>query len=104
MIEQFTLGMDFEAYREDFKTMAAVERKLLLINEAALRRAMLVQHPLDRSRCNRGGASMLTTPREFTLREHLPYCSSIRFLPRRQMRPPVHQPLQFDKLVHIFVS
>ena len=25
MIEQFTLGMDFEAYREDFKTMAAVE-------------------------------------------------------------------------------
>ena len=37
MIEQFTLGMDFEAYREDFKTMAAVERKLLLISEAAVR-------------------------------------------------------------------
>ena len=37
MIEQFTLGMDFEAYREDFKTMAAVERKLLLISEAAAR-------------------------------------------------------------------
>jgi uncharacterized protein with HEPN domain len=37
MIERFTLGMDFEAYREDFKTMAAVERKLLLISEAAVR-------------------------------------------------------------------
>jgi uncharacterized protein with HEPN domain len=37
MIERFTLGMDFEAYREDLKTMAAVERKLLLISEAAVR-------------------------------------------------------------------
>jgi len=37
MIERFTLGMDFEAYHEDFKTMAAVERKLLLISEAAVR-------------------------------------------------------------------
>jgi uncharacterized protein with HEPN domain len=37
MIERFTVGMDFDAYREDFKTMAAVERKLLLISEAALR-------------------------------------------------------------------
>src|SRR5580698_2836742 len=37
MIERFTLGMDFDAYREDFKTMAAVERKLLLISEAAVR-------------------------------------------------------------------
>jgi uncharacterized protein with HEPN domain len=37
MIERFTLGMDFDAYREDLKTMAAVERKLLLISEAAVR-------------------------------------------------------------------
>ena len=36
MIERFTLGMDFDAYRDDFKTMAAVERKLLLISEAAV--------------------------------------------------------------------
>ena len=37
MIERFTLGMNFDAYREDLKTMAAVERKLLLISEAAVR-------------------------------------------------------------------
>jgi len=37
MIERFTLGMDFEAYGEDLKTMGAVERKLLLISEAAVR-------------------------------------------------------------------
>jgi len=28
MIEGFTAGMDFEAFREDPKTVAAVERKL----------------------------------------------------------------------------
>jgi uncharacterized protein with HEPN domain len=27
-VEQFTAGMDFEAFREDRKTVAAVERKL----------------------------------------------------------------------------
>ena len=37
MIEQFTHGMDFEAFREDPKTVAAVERKLLVISEAAVR-------------------------------------------------------------------
>ena len=37
MIERFTLGMDFEAFREDPKTVAAVERKLQLISEAATR-------------------------------------------------------------------
>ena len=37
MIERFTEGMDFEAFREDSKTVAAVERKLLVISEAAIR-------------------------------------------------------------------
>jgi hypothetical protein len=37
MIERFTLGMDFEAFREDPKTVAAVERKLQLMSEAATR-------------------------------------------------------------------
>jgi uncharacterized protein with HEPN domain len=36
-IVQFVHGMDFEAFREDPKTVAAVERKLLLISEAAIR-------------------------------------------------------------------
>jgi hypothetical protein len=31
MIERFTEGMDFEAFREDPKTVAAVERKVLVI-------------------------------------------------------------------------
>ena len=34
LIEQFTARMDFEAFREDPKTVAAVERKLLVISEA----------------------------------------------------------------------
>ncbi len=33
-IEQFTKGMNFDAFREDPKTVAAVERKLLVISEA----------------------------------------------------------------------
>lgn len=37
MIEEFTSGMDFDAFREDPKTIAAVERKLLVISEAAVR-------------------------------------------------------------------
>ena len=37
MIVQFVRGMDFEAFREDLKTIAAVERKLLLVSEAAIR-------------------------------------------------------------------
>ena len=37
MIVQFVGGMDFEAFHEDPKTIAAVERKLLLISEAAIR-------------------------------------------------------------------
>ena len=37
MIVQFVHGMDFEAFREDPKTVAAVERKLLLVSEAAVR-------------------------------------------------------------------
>jgi uncharacterized protein with HEPN domain len=38
MIVQFARGMDLEAFRSDPKTVAAVERKLLLISEAAWRR------------------------------------------------------------------
>jgi len=37
LIEQFVMGMDFEAYRGDEKTQAAVERKMLIISEAAIR-------------------------------------------------------------------
>jgi uncharacterized protein with HEPN domain len=37
MIVHFVRGMDLNAFREDPKTVAAVERKLLLISEAALR-------------------------------------------------------------------
>jgi uncharacterized protein with HEPN domain len=37
MIFQFVCGMDLDALREDPKTIAAVERKLLLIREAAIR-------------------------------------------------------------------
>jgi uncharacterized protein with HEPN domain len=36
-IEQFTAGMDLEAFRSDPKTVSAVERKILLISEAAVR-------------------------------------------------------------------
>jgi uncharacterized protein with HEPN domain len=37
MIEQFTAGMNFEDFRADPKTIAAVERKLQVISEAAIR-------------------------------------------------------------------
>ena len=37
MIEEFTAGMDLESFRKDPKTIAAVERKLSLISEAAVR-------------------------------------------------------------------
>jgi len=37
MIEEFTRDMNFESFREDAKTVAAVERKLLSISEAAVR-------------------------------------------------------------------
>ena len=37
MIEDFISGMDFAAFQEDPKTNAAVERKLLVISEAAVR-------------------------------------------------------------------
>ena len=36
-IEEFIAGMDFEVFRSDAKTVAAVERKLLVISEAAIR-------------------------------------------------------------------
>ncbi len=37
LIEEFTAGMNFDTFREDPKTIAAVERKLLVISEAAIR-------------------------------------------------------------------
>ena len=37
MIVQFVRGMDLEAFREDPKTVAAAERELLLVSEAAMR-------------------------------------------------------------------
>jgi uncharacterized protein with HEPN domain len=37
MIEQFTCGMDFEAFRSNPMAVAAVERKLRIISEAAIR-------------------------------------------------------------------
>jgi uncharacterized protein with HEPN domain len=37
MIERFTAGLDFDNFREDPKTIAAVERKLLVLSEAAIR-------------------------------------------------------------------
>ena len=37
MIEQFTSRMDFEAFRSNPMAVAAVERKLQLISEAAIR-------------------------------------------------------------------
>lgn len=54
MIVDFVRGMDLGAFREDPKTVAAVERKLLLISEAAMRlgedadRPSVAQYPRDR--------------------------------------------------------
>jgi uncharacterized protein with HEPN domain len=39
MIEEFTFGMDFEAFRSSPMAVAAVERKLQVISEAAIRHA-----------------------------------------------------------------
>jgi uncharacterized protein with HEPN domain len=36
-IEQFTKDMDLDSFRQDPKTIAAVERKLQVISEAAVR-------------------------------------------------------------------
>jgi uncharacterized protein with HEPN domain len=36
-ISEFVRGMHLEAFREDPKTVAAVERKILLVSEAAVR-------------------------------------------------------------------
>ena len=37
LIEEFTTGMDADAFQSDVRTVAAVERKLLVISEAAIR-------------------------------------------------------------------
>jgi uncharacterized protein with HEPN domain len=36
-IEHFVVGMDFQAYCGDIKTQAAVERKMLVVSEPAIR-------------------------------------------------------------------
>ena len=36
-IEQFTAGMNLDEFRSDPKTVSAVERKILLVSEAAVR-------------------------------------------------------------------
>lgn len=38
LIDQFTSGMDFRAFRSDPMAVAAVERKLQIVSEAAIRR------------------------------------------------------------------
>jgi uncharacterized protein with HEPN domain len=42
-IKRFTQGMDAAAFREDAKTVAAVERKLQVISEAAIRLGELAE-------------------------------------------------------------
>jgi uncharacterized protein with HEPN domain len=37
LIEDFTSGMNFDAFCQDLRTIAAVERKLLIVSEAAIR-------------------------------------------------------------------
>jgi uncharacterized protein with HEPN domain len=37
LIEEFVAGMDLDAFRKDPKTQAAVERKMLVISEGAVR-------------------------------------------------------------------
>jgi hypothetical protein len=57
MIEDFTLGMSFEQFREDPKTVAAVERKFLVIGEAAVRLGR--EAALIRGGRGRGGKSAI---------------------------------------------
>jgi hypothetical protein len=49
MIEEFTARMDFGAFREDPKTVAAVERKLLVTSGAAIRLWGRRHGPLSRA-------------------------------------------------------
>jgi uncharacterized protein with HEPN domain len=37
MVDRFTAGMNLQSFREDPKTVAAVERKLQIVSEAAIR-------------------------------------------------------------------
>lgn len=39
LVDQFTSGMDFDAFRSDLMAVAAVERELQIISEAAIRLA-----------------------------------------------------------------
>ena len=56
MIAQFVRGMDLEAFREDPKTVAAVERKLLLISEAAMRLGEDAERPCPGLPCTTSAA------------------------------------------------
>lgn len=49
LVEQFVAGMDLEAYGRDEKTQAAVERKMLIISEAAVRLKEDAEPSLSRS-------------------------------------------------------
>jgi uncharacterized protein with HEPN domain len=49
-IERFTEGMDFEQFRVDLKTIAAVERKLLNVPSVSLSMSTLVRVAADQCR------------------------------------------------------
>jgi hypothetical protein len=67
MIAQFVRGMDLEAFREDPKTVAAVERKLLLISEAAIRLGQEAERFMTGSTSKRFGTRSSTTFRRLGL-------------------------------------
>jgi len=54
-IEQFTAGMDLQAFRSDPKTVSAVEHKILLISEA--RQFAWVMKPNGFAQGSHGGTS-----------------------------------------------
>jgi len=56
MIEQFTSGMDFEDFRSNPMAVAAVERKLQIISEAATRLGMEAEGYAPISRGGTSGA------------------------------------------------
>jgi uncharacterized protein with HEPN domain len=57
MVDRFTADMDFQAFREDPKTVAAVERKLRFVSEAAIRLGAKPRTAFRASRGARSGAS-----------------------------------------------
>jgi uncharacterized protein with HEPN domain len=57
MIERFTAQMDFDAFREDPKTIAAVERRLQIISEAAIRLGAVAENKVPALNGARFGVS-----------------------------------------------